>query len=84
MRLIGSFIFFLCWQKTAAQDTLNFPTPAVPVTAYAVPKGYQTNTIDSVIYNKAMVTLAKYKRIRKKYTADNKTAAVKIFRKLNS
>ena len=63
---------------------------AIPVYAgetghftYAVPKGYQTNAVDSAIYNNAMPTLKKYKLYRKRYTINNKTKAFKIFQKLN-
>lgn len=63
---------------------------AIPVYAgekghftYAVPKGYQTNQTDSLIYSKAIITLEKYKRIRKKYSNKNGIKAVTIFKKLN-
>ncbi len=50
---------------------------------YAVPKGYQTNAIDSLLYKKAIITLNKYKRLREKYTKNGSTKTFKIFQKLN-
>jgi hypothetical protein len=63
---------------------------AIPVYAsktghftYATPKGYQTSSIDSAIYSKAIETLEKYKKRREKYTTKSGIKAFKIFQKLN-
>jgi hypothetical protein len=63
---------------------------AIPVYAgdkghftYAVPKGYQTTQADSAIYNKAIITLDKYKIARKKFGTKKGIKAFKIFQKFN-
>jgi hypothetical protein len=59
---------------------------AIPVFAgdrgyftYAIPKNYQTSTVDSSIYQKAMQTLEKYKLLRKKHLTNEGLKAVKLF-----
>jgi hypothetical protein len=50
---------------------------------YAMPKDHQPTIIDSALYNKAIITLEKYKKVRKKYTTESGTKGLKIFQKLN-
>jgi len=49
---------------------------------YAMPKGFVPSQTDSSIYNKAMVTLLKYKRIREKFASKEKLNTVKILKKI--
>lgn len=62
---------------------------AIPVFAgeqgyftYAVPKGYQTTLKDSLIYNKAMATLEKYKKERTKFYSKSNRSPVKLWCRL--
>ncbi len=50
---------------------------------YAIPKGNVPTMEDSMLYKKAIITLGKYKNIRKKYTHNGQTKAFKLFQKLN-
>ena len=61
---------------------------AIPVFAgdrgyftYAIPKDFKTNEIDSSIYNTALATLNKYKKIRLKYEQINGLQSTKLFLK---
>lgn len=48
---------------------------------YAIPKDYTPNAVDSAIYNKAVETLDRYKKIRRKYTTSSGVKAVKLWQK---
>jgi hypothetical protein len=61
---------------------------AIPVFAsttghftYATPKSYKPNVLDSSLYYNAILSLAKYKRLRVKYVNDNKTNVFKLLKK---
>jgi len=64
---------------------------AIPVFAgdkghftYAMPKGYQPTATDSTIYNKAILTLQKYKAIRKNFNTPQGLKAMQLWMKLNT
>jgi len=64
---------------------------AIPVFAgnkgyftYAMPKGYQPTRTDSTIYNKAMITLEKYKALREKYNTPQGLKAMNLWMKMNN
>ena len=62
---------------------------AIPVYAgdkghftYAIPKGYQTNETDSLIYNKAFQTLLNYKKTRSAYYSETRRSPIKLWARL--
>jgi hypothetical protein len=64
---------------------------AIPVYAgvkgyftYATPKGYQPTITDSTIYNKATITLEKYKAVREKYNTPQGLKAMNLWMKMNN
>jgi hypothetical protein len=51
---------------------------------YAMPKGHQPTAVDSIILNKAMLTLTNYKTIREKYKSDTGLNATELWTSLKS
>jgi hypothetical protein len=49
---------------------------------YAVPKGYQKNETDSLIYKKAYQTLSFYKKIRSRFYSESNNSPIKLWTRL--
>jgi len=82
--------FFVEAQKTQDKDTAHKLVArdffSIPVFAgntghftYAIPKGQQSFASDSALYNKAMATLERYKRVREKYVTATGIKAMELW-----
>lgn len=72
-------------KQFVTRDFFAIPVYAAPTGhfTYAIPKGYVTTSVDSALYNKAIITLHTYTKLRKKYTTNGNIKAITILKKLN-